>query len=45
MDICIYRPARYFSNQISSLEKGLDESALNRFRKMLETLNALLKES
>ena len=40
-----YRPARYFSDQISSFEKELDESTLDRFRKMLETLNALLKES
>ena len=45
MDICIYRPARYFSDQLSSLEKELEESTLDRLRKMLETLNALLKES
>ena len=45
MDICIYRPDRYFSDQLSSLEKELDESTLDRLRKMLETLNALLKES
>ncbi len=34
MDICIF-----------ALKRELDELTLDRFRKMLETLNALLEES
>lgn len=37
-----YRPARYFAENIGSLEKDLTDSVLDRFRKAFETLNALL---
>lgn len=37
-----YRPARYFAENIGSLERDLTDSVLDRFRKAFETLNALL---
>ena len=38
-----YRPARYFSENISSLKRELSEPQLDRFRKAFSLLNQLLK--
>ena len=37
-----YRPARYFSENIGSLESELTDSQLDRFQKAFDTLNELL---
>ena len=37
-----YRPARYFSENIGSLESGLTELQLDRFQKAFDALNELL---
>ena len=39
-----YRPARYLSENIGSLESKLTESELDRFQKVFDTLNKLLRK-
>ena len=39
-----YRPARYLSENIGSLESKLTESELDRFQKVFDTLNKLLQK-
>ena len=39
-----YRPARYFSDNITSLEKEICEDTLCRFQKVFDSLNALLSK-
>lgn len=38
-----YRPARYFSENIATLESEISETVLDRFECMFKTLNGLLK--
>ena len=37
-----YRPARYLSENIGSLEEGLDDETLDRFQRAFDSLNQLL---
>lgn len=40
-----YLPARYFSDNIASLEKNMSKDTLHRFQEMFDSLNALLLRS
>jgi hypothetical protein len=37
-----YRPARYFSEKIASIETSISTATLDRFEKVFERVNALL---
>ena len=37
-----YRPARFFSENISSLQEGLSNETLDRFQRAFDALNQLL---